>query len=156
MTEENFADLLKRLRYERKLTQAKMAEMAGLELRAYQAYEYGERVDPGLRIIKNIINGLHLEPGEILGLPRKRELPKSNGALIAVISELQREIEDLKAKKLIPESWITRLASNDPRDLGAIAARAFLSNDLREIKELEVLAQIKNFGDTVLNKAKNE
>jgi transcriptional regulator with XRE-family HTH domain len=83
MTEETFAELLKRLRYERKLTQAKMAEAVGLELRNYQAYEYGERLDPGLTIIKGIISGLKLEPGEILGDPRK-ERPSLSKTLLEI------------------------------------------------------------------------
>lgn len=97
-----FSEILKRLRYDRNLTQAEMAEKVDISLRHYQGMEAGAS-EPGLAVIKKIINGLNLEPGEILGYARKYPLPKSNATLIKVIEELQSE-NDVLPKDI--QEWI--------------------------------------------------
>lgn len=93
-----------------------MAEKTDLSLRFYQSLESNEAT-PGLASIKKIIEGLELEPGEILGNPRKEKPTVSRTLLIEALGETENEkmaleVENMKFRKIIDnippdmQSWL--------------------------------------------------
>lgn len=69
MESEMARRLIKRLRQTREnrgLTQEKLAEVAGLEYKHYQAVEAGRKLDLRLSTLVKLAKGLGLEPWELL------------------------------------------------------------------------------------------
>lgn len=137
MLKRVIADNLSRIKYERRLTQAKMAEAIGISLRFYQALETGDQ-NPSMETIEKIILGLNIPAAELFEDPRvKAAEDKPREHLLMAYQELEKEnkrIKDLVGA--LPESLIKKLAS--PKDPFAIVARAWLTGDLQEIKDAEL------------------
>lgn len=140
------ADNLRRLRDEKGLTQEGLADKAKLSLGTIQGYENCRRW-PERPYLLALAKALQVPETDLFKVNEPRS--PTVDSLLKALGEMQKTVAN------IPEDWIKRLASNDQHDLGAIAARAFLSRDLREIIELKLLSQIKVFGETILNKVKN-
>lgn len=132
---KTIADNLSRIRFEKKLTQAKMAEVIGVSLRFYQDLEGGKQ-NPSIETIEKILSGLKISIINLVEDPRvKKPEDKPREHLLNSYVELQKENELLRVTAtLIPAEWIARLAAKEHEDIGAIVARAFLMNDISELK----------------------
>lgn len=152
MLKKTIADNLSRMKFERKLTQAKMAEVIGISLRFYQDLEAGKQ-NPSIETIEKILSGLRVEIRDILEDPRiQAPEDQARGYLLKSYQEVQKENEllrDLISK--IPREWLARLAVRSRQDFGAIAARAFLTKDLSELKALKLPGQSMDLMKTIMD-----
>lgn len=66
MTERRIGAVVRRLRRQRKLTQAQLAARAGLSQGHLSHVERGERLNPGMTSLKRLARALDVSIGELL------------------------------------------------------------------------------------------
>ena len=100
VSEETFAERLKRLRKKLKLNQEELAELTNVSLKTIQRWEKGER-QPRLEDINKLIEALHVSEDELLnGVPEK-----STWVLHVEIGDNKEDYIDMR-KGIQPQSVI--------------------------------------------------
>ena len=107
MAYERPGDILRRVRFERGLTQSAMAEVIDISLRYYQSLEKNEQ-DPGYETIIKIVANLVIEPGEFFGHPRKSEPIRSNEKLLEAMVEVEKEKNKIQKQTKETERQLER------------------------------------------------
>jgi transcriptional regulator with XRE-family HTH domain len=108
-----FAERLKRLREERKLTQARLAELIGVGARAYNRWERGNFI-PQLDTLIKLADVLNITLDELTGRTKDLQPPSiRNPKLQSLLHEVDRlSDEDQQALIILMDSLVKRAQMN--------------------------------------------
>lgn len=118
-------------------TQAQLAEAMGVDTTTVGRWESGIFFPEDDKTEK-LFNILGIKEEEFLPGDNKTDSPAIK-PLLEAVENLENENQQLKhVLSKIPSEWIARLAVKQSPDFGAIAARAFLTGDLSELRALKL------------------